>query len=295
MKHLIHVQSSTHLGLRAETTELVSAFLNESGKFIILERYMDQGFKTMNLFAMVKPEIDEIPFDVLRRASENFNVKIKTYTRLYNVDATLDKEHTCFIDWKGDENYIPNFDYQEQYNRVEELFEKGFIYKNVIMPLTIRIYPGIDENRLPTVKIITSKDVSLEELSKREGLGLFFGLHPTGIWVYGNTGKELYRNLTTAEFKYPVAVDVGKVVSNLDILKDKLYVYFIYRQLYKTVPVNILRTLFVPSAENYPIVDMLMDDIKNSFISGKTLSRNEIFKLIEQYGLPEGVKYNEQL
>lgn len=293
---LVHVQSSLHMGQNADLLSAAISHLEGHG-LIKLESYIAPRKKTNNAFFMLSPTEKEIPLNELAKTAAAYFTKIKVYVQTYAADGTVDKTETMFFNWNGEKDCPSNFIYNEETERVEQLLKAGLVNHSRfnLNPITIRIYPTIDENRLPTVRIIADDDLSMEDLKQREGLGLFLGLHNSGIWVYGNTGKELYQNLVTESYKYPVAMDVSKIVNNLAKIKDILYIYFVYRQLYKTVSVNILRGLFTPNPEIYPSVQRLMDNINQGFINGKPLTRDEIFKSIQLYSLPVGVKYNEQL
>lgn len=138
--------------------------------------------------------------------------------------------------------------------------------------LTLRRYPNMFksfvEGNFQLFNGVMNNDLRISDIEVREGLSLWTGLHPSGIWVYANSGKQLVA-LMQGKIERPQLMDVSTEVNymlfkhcssdskifDLD-LNTRMTAYFIYRKLFKTVGLQMFREIMtnIPIERLQPLV-----------------------------------------
>lgn len=182
----------------------------------------------------------------------------------------------------GERNHI-TYDYLETYPEnnayaFQAKYDECFVPADKHTPLAFRRYPQhFDTYDTGTALVsfqrfqgIISDSLTIADISIREGLAYWVGLHHTGVWVYANTGKELAKLLLEKTFTNPYMMDVSKELffnaishraTDTILLDEEVNgrntVYFIYRKLFKYVDVQMFRQIMtaIPYERFKPLLD----------------------------------------
>lgn len=235
----------------------------------------------LNIILFKKPDSTTVNLNLIADVCAQYNVQAKVMYRHSPISEEL-------TDGEG-MDVLFTLPHAKPFIEIEDIFaklERSSAQHNE-HPLVMCLRPYI-VNNLPSYQVICNDKLSLQELGVREGLGLWLAKHKQGIWVYGNSGKELKAKLEKT-FEFPAAEDVTHIATNIKQYEDSVIAYFIYRYLYKSVSLAQLKALF--SYEN----KAHMADLRDYYLQTPQPSKTNLEVFILQRDLPRGNKYNEQL